>query len=372
MGIKFIMQVKTGVLLAAIGTIILLVIGFGLREQRQETIVSSQISPAPVAEKSKQTEIVATNLEIPWEIVFLDNDVMLVAERTGRLVKIENGQKQIIAQINDVKSEGEGGLLGMALHPNFPENKWLYLYMTVESDNGTKNEVRKYVLGENGISDEEIILSGIEGAIIHNGGRLKFGPDGYLYVATGDANQSNLAQDTNSMAGKILRIKDDGSVPTDNPFNNEIYSYGHRNPQGMAWDSLSQLWATEHGPSTMDEVNLIVAGGNYGWPEITGSETREGMITPVINSGTNETWAPSGMEIVDDWIYFVGLRGQNLYRMRARAENVELEKLLDGVYGRMRFIRMGRDGYFYIGTNNTDGRGQPKSDDDKIVKIFLE
>lgn len=372
MGIKFSMQVKTGVLLVTIGVIILLIIGFGLRGQRQNKIVDSSVSPALVEEKSKQAEIVATNLEIPWEIVFLDKNVILVAERKGRLVKIENGQKQVIALINDVKSEGEGGLLGMALHPNFSENRWIYLYMTVERDSGTKNEVRKYVLGENGISDEEIILSGIEGAIIHNGGRLKFGPDGYLYVATGDANQSNLAQDTNSMAGKILRIKDDGSVPVDNPFNNEIYSYGHRNVQGIAWDSTNRLWATEHGPSTMDEVNLIVAGGNYGWPEITGGETREGMITSVINSGSSETWAPSGMEIVDDWIYFVGLRGQNLYRMKARAENVELERLLDGVYGRMRFIRLGKDGYFYIGTNNTDGRGQAKADDDKIVKIFLE
>ncbi len=366
------MQVKTGILLATIGVIILLIISFGLRERKQEAIVGSQILPTLVEEKSNQTEIVATDLEIPWEIVFLDNEVILVAERKGRLIKIENGLKRTIAQIDEVKSEGEGGLLGMALHPNFSENKWLYLYMTVDRDSGTKNEVRRYSLGENGISDGEIILSGIEGAIIHNGGRLKFGPDGYLYVATGDANQTNLAQNLDYLAGKILRIKDDGSIPTDNPFENEIYSYGHRNVQGIAWDSEGRLWATEHGPSTMDEVNLIVAGGNYGWPEITGNETREGMITPVINSGTNETWAPSGMEIVDDWIYFVGLRGQNLYRMKAQTENIELERLLDGVYGRMRFIRFGKDGYFYIGTNNRDGRGQPKTDDDKIVKIFLE
>lgn len=366
------MQVKNIALLVIILVVILWLVGFGLRGQRQETIVSSQISPTLVEEKSNQTEIVATDLEIPWEIVFLDNEVILVAERKGRLIKIENGLKRTIAQIDSVKSEGEGGLLGMALHPNFSENKWLYLYMTVDGDSGTKNEVRRYSLGENGISDGEIILSGIEGAIIHNGGRLKFGPDGYLYVATGDANQTNLAQNLDYLAGKILRIKDDGSIPTDNPFENEIYSYGHRNVQGIAWDSEGRLWATEHGPSTMDEVNLIVAGGNYGWPEITGNETREGMITPVINSGTNETWAPSGMEIVDDWIYFVGLRGQNLYRMKAQTENIELERLLDGVYGRMRFIRFGKDGYFYIGTNNRDGRGQPKTDDDKIVKIFLE
>jgi len=366
------MQVKNGFLLAIVGIIILGLIGFGLREERQETVVGNEISPTIMEEKSKQTQTVATGLEIPWEMVFLENEVMLVAERRGRLIKIENGQKRTIAQIEDVKSEGEGGLLGMTLHPNFSENKWLYLYMTVDGDNGTENEVRRYSLGENGISDGEIILSGIEGAIIHNGGRLKFGPDGYLYVATGDANRPDLAQNLNTLAGKILRIKDDGSVPSDNPFNNEIYSYGHRNVQGMAWDSEDRLWATEHGPSTMDEVNQIVAGGNYGWPEISGDETREGMITAVINSGTSETWAPSGMEIVDDWIYFVGLRGQNLYRMRADTKNVELERLLDGVYGRMRFINAGNDGYFYIGTNNRDGRGQPKADDDRIVKIFLE
>jgi glucose/arabinose dehydrogenase len=196
----------------------------------------------------------------------------------------------------------------------------------------------------------------------HDGGRIAFGPDGYLYITTGETGIISLAQDKNSLAGKILRIKN-GEV--------EIYSIGHRNPQGLAWDTSGNLWSTEHGrsgaQSGYDELNLIVQGGNYGWPTIEGPETAQGITAPIIHSGADKTWAPAGMAFFNGKLYFAGLRGQSLYEYDLTSK--KLSEYLSGEYGRLRAVVVGPDGNLYVSTSNRDGRGTPKTGDDKILKI---
>ncbi|MBW6442054.1 PQQ-dependent sugar dehydrogenase, partial [Patescibacteria group bacterium] len=241
-------------------------------------------------------EIVATDLEIPWEIVFLPDNRILVTERPGRLTLIDENRESI--EIEGVQHVGEGGLLGAVLHPDFENNNYIYIYYTTGRRDSLENMVVRYVFQNNTLTEDKVIISGIGGASYHDGGRMSFGPDGYLYIATGDAGNADSAQETDSLLGKILRLDDEGNIPEDNPFGNEVYSYGHRNPQGLAWDSEGRLWSTEHGPSGsdtgQDELNLIEAGKNYGWPLLTGDQTQDGFVSPVIQSGRNTTWAPAG------------------------------------------------------------------------------
>ncbi len=337
----------------------------------------------------KDIEIIAENLQIPWEIAFLpaapnggeprpdgrDGD-LLVTERPGTLKRI--GKERRVYTILGVEHIGEGGLLGMALHPRFSENQWIYLYLTTRSGDNLINRVERYRFAGDSLSEKKIIIDNIPGAAYHDGGRIAFGPDGYLYVTTGDAGKSNLAQDMKSLAGKILRLKDDGSVPFNNPFGNAIYSYGHRNSQGLAWDDHGLLWATEHGRSGilsgLDELNLIEKGANYGWPSIQGDERKEAMKTPVINSGPDETWAPAGAVYFKGHIFFTGLRGESLYQATISQDGMveSIKTHFRGTLGRLRAIQIGPDGYFYISTSNTDGRGDPRSGDDKVIRINPE
>lgn len=329
---------------------------------------------------SREIAIVAQNLDTPWELVFLPEGDILVAERSGtvRYINTAGQLEQVpIARIEKAREIGEGGLLGMAIHPDFAQNGYIYLYYTYSGDeNGTQNRVARMTYSSKTLSDEKTIIDAIPGAQNHNGGRIAFGPDGYLYITTGDAQNPSLAQNTDSLAGKILRVTDEGEPAPGNPFENKVYSYGHRNPQGLAWDTQGQLWATEHGRSGIqsgyDEVNLIEAGGNYGWPEIQGDETREGMIAPVKNSGALTTWAPAGAVIFDDRLYFVGLRGSSLYETSIQGKTLgELRQLFKDEYGRLRVAVLGPDNYLYIATSNQDGRGSPNEGDDKIIKIPL-
>lgn len=318
------------------------------------------------------TKIVADNLRIPWEIVFLPDGDLLVTERPGIIKRIgKDGQTYTI---EGVKHVGEGGLLGMALHPQFLENRWLYLYFTTNIGNGLKNRVERYRFEGNRLSEKTIIISNIPGAAYHDGGRIIFGPDGYLYITTGDAGSSNVAQDINSLAGKILRLKDDGLIPPDNPFGNAVYSYGHRNSQGLVWDDKGRLWATEHGRSGIssgfDELNLIEKGKNYGWPVIQGDERKKGMVSPIVQSGPNETWAPAGASFWDNSIFFAGLRGASLYEAKILdGDRVSLKAHFRQEFGRIRAVVLGPDGYLYITTSNTDGRGNINPNDDKIIRI---
>ncbi|MBI4157444.1 PQQ-dependent sugar dehydrogenase [Candidatus Woesebacteria bacterium] len=305
---------------------------------------------------SRQTEAIASNLEIPWELEFLPDGRMFVTERPGRLLLIGGEKKNY--EVKEVAHIGEGGLLGMALDPDFTKNNFLYLYFTYRNGGQILNKVQRFVFKNESLIEDKVIIDKIPGSNNHDGGRIKFGPDGALYITTGDAQETGLAQDLNSLAGKILRY--DGEKV-------EVYSYGHRNPQGLAWDTNGNLWATEHGPSTKDEINLVKKGSNYGWPTITGNQAKAGMETPIINSGS-DTWAPSGAVISDDKLYFAGLRGQAVYSMDLKTK--ELKKSFAGEFGRIRSVNLGPDGSFYIITSNRDGRNPfPNASDDRIIRI---
>lgn len=344
----------------------------GLPEYADELRVPVRFSSSGITQE-KDIEVVAESLTIPWEIVFLPDGELLVTERPGRLIKIGPERKTI--PIGGVRHQGEGGLLGLALHPRFRENHWLYLYLTTTAGSGLTNRVERYEFQSDRLTNRKTIIENIPGATYHDGGRIAFGPDGYLYITTGDANRSSNAQNTISLAGKILRVRDDGSIPSDNPFGNAIYSYGHRNPQGLAWNGNGRLWATEHGRSGilsgLDELNRIEKGANYGWPTIEGDKQKEGMRPPMINSGPNETWAPAAAVFYQGSIFFTGLRGESLYQATISTDgNVTgLKKHLTGRFGRLRVLVLGPDGYFYISTSNQDGRGEPKTGDDKIIRV---
>jgi len=333
----------------------------------QEITQREQGKPQKSSESRKAVEVVAQNLKIPWDLVLMDSEI-LITERPGTLLMLKGGQR---IPISGVKAIGEGGLLGVALHPKFDQNRFIYLYLTSQTGTETTNEVDRYVLDTNTLKDRKIIISGIRGAANHDGGRIAFGPDAYLYITVGDAQNENSSQDTNSLNGKILRLKDDGSIPQDNPFGNAVYSYGHRNPQGLAWDDKGRLFATEHGRSGalsgMDELNLIEKGKNYGWPTIQGTQTKEDMVTPVINSGPATTWAPSGTLYYKDSIFFTGLRGESLYQYDTATGTLKAHFTKE--FGRLRTVVLGPNDYFYLLTNNTDGRGNPKQGDDKLLKI---
>ncbi len=325
-------------------------------------------------ENTPATGIVAENLDTPWAIAFLPDNSLLVTERPGRVQHIgKNGNIELVATIQNAKEIGEGGLLGIAIHPKFPANNYVYLYYTYSSNgNDTLNKVVRMTYKSNKLSDEKIIVDKIPGASNHNGGRIKFGPDDYLYITTGDAQNPSQAQKTDTLGGKILRVMDDGKPASGNPFNNLIYSYGHRNPQGIAWNSNDQLFETEHGPSGIwpnccqDETNQIEKGGNYGWPDSVGDKVLRGTIGPLLHSNS-DTWAPSGSTIIGNSLFFSGLRGQALYEYK-----ISEKKLLQhfkNQFGRLREAVLGPDGMLYITTSNRDGRGTPQEGDDKIIKI---
>ncbi len=315
-------------------------------------------------------EIVAENLTIPWELVFLPEGGMLVTERIGNLLYIAADGSLESISIEQTEHVGEGGLLGMALHPAFEENRYLYLYLTTRIQDGLVNRVERHIFADGTLTKDTVIIDDIPGARNHDGGRISFGPDGMLYIATGDASVPSLSQDRDSLAGKILRVHDDGTIPIDNPFGTPVYSYGHRNPQGLAWDSAGNLWATEHGPIAQDELNHIEPGNNYGWPEIEGDQSAPGMESSAVHSGTAETWAPSGAVYFDGSIFFTGLRGVSLYEaVLLNTEVGEVRRHLEGEFGRLRTVVIGPDGYFYLLTNNRDGRGSPGPADDRIIRI---
>ncbi len=318
-------------------------------------------------------EVIAEGLDIPWEIVFLPDGSMLVTERSGTLVHI--GEDRKVIPVPGVRHVGEGGLLGMALHPEFAQNDLLYLYLTSNDSGRLENRVERYVYRDGALSEREVIVSGIPGAQYHDGGRIAFGPDGMLYVTTGDAGTTASAQNVQSLAGKILRFAPEGGIPEGNPFGNAVWSYGHRNPQGIAWDADGRLWSTEHGRSGVqsgyDELNRIEPGKNYGWPTIQGDAAHEGMERPVLHSGSSETWAPASAAYLDGVIWFGGLRGESLYaaRLGEDGQSAELVAYLRGTYGRIRTVVVGPDDMLYLTTSNRDGRGGRMEGDDRIIRV---
>lgn len=359
--------------------ILIAVAWFILREtdfiNRQQDIPTlNDIDSNKSQEDIPRLTTIAQNLEIPWAIAFLPDNNMLVTERPGSVVHvdIQTGEKTAIATLPEVVHIGEGGLLGVTLHPDFEENNYIYFYYTYRNDgNNTLNRVVRMSYENQQLTGETTVLDQIPGASNHNGGRIHFGPDNYLYITTGDAQQPSSSQNTRSLAGKILRVTDIGEPAPDNPFNNEVYSYGHRNPQGICWHN-DQLFSTEHGrsgaQSGLDELNLIRPGANYGWPEIQGDVTQSNMQKPLIHSGA-ETWAPASAACIDDRVYFGGLRGNTLYEAEVQGDAVKINRYLEGDLGRIREVIVGPDNMLYISTSNRDGRGIPASGDDRIIRI---
>ena len=367
----------TGLIIAAVAFYLLNFLNITSLIQRQRNIPEIEKQPARELTQEEIQEIpllstVAKNLEVPWAIAFVPDGGILVTERPGRVRLIDkdgNLQNEPVATISAIKEFGEGGLLGIALHPEFEKNNFVYLYYTYAGDqDNTLNRVSRFTFDKKSLKDETTIVNGIPGNRFHNGGRIQFGSDGFLYITTGDSQNPSLAQDTNSLAGKILRVSENGSPVPDNPFSNLIFSYGHRNPQGIAWDSQDRLWETEHGNTATDELNLIEIGKNFGWPTIRGDQTQEGMKSPIIHSGS-ETWAPAGAAFLNGSIFFAGLRGQALFEAKIENGSVTLVEHLKGQFGRLREVVVGPDNMLYITTSNRDGRGVPTADDDRIIRV---
>ncbi|OJX98046.1 MAG: glucose dehydrogenase [Micrococcales bacterium 73-15] len=334
----------------------------------------SPSAPATPAAPPASVEVHATGLDAPWSIAFLAapdapaapaQQIALVSERdSGRVLELaEDGAAREVGVIDGVVHRGEGGLLGIAV-----DDGSLYTYLTTADD----NRIVRYDLtgrpGSLALGDAETILAGLPSAANHNGGRIAFGPDGMLYATVGDAGDRPAAQDVASLAGKILRLTPDGAVPDDNPFpGSPVYSYGHRNPQGLGWDGDGTLYASEFGQDTWDELNVIRPGGNYGWPEVEGIAGRDGYVDPV------QQWAPadaspSGLAIADGAIYVANLRGQRL-RVIPLDDLASSTERLVGEHGRLRDVALAPDGTLWVLTNNTDGRGEPTGDDDRVLRL---
>ncbi|WP_111768245.1 PQQ-dependent sugar dehydrogenase [Nakamurella deserti] len=323
----------------------------------------------PVRPAGEPTDVV-TGLDAPWSVVFVD-DTPLVSERdTGLIRQVGGDGLREVGTVEGVAARGEGGLLGLAPYPADAPTM-LYAYFTGADDNRI---VRMPLTGDAaagfGLGPAETVFEGIVKNSTHNGGRIAFGPDGMLYVTTGDAQQRDTPQDPDSVNGKILRLTPDGDVPADNPVaGNPMYSMGHRNPQGIAWDASGQLWAAEFGQNTWDELNRIEPGGNYGWPTHEGAVGVDGFVDPVQQWATGDA-SPSGVAIAGDTLFIANLRGERL-RAVDLADPAASTELYDGTYGRLRDVTVAPDGTLWILTNNTDGRGEPTDGDDRVLGVPL-
>jgi glucose/arabinose dehydrogenase len=344
-------------------------------------------TPATRISEEVRAEVVAEGLEVPWELVFPPDGRILVTERPGRVRVIRNGALQQAPWATlPVASVSESGLMGMALHPQFATNGHLYVCYTYRDSGGRlANRVARLTDVEGRGVNHQVVLDGIPGAPIHDGCRLGFGPDGKLYVAMGDAAAAGQAQNLGSLSGKVLRLEADGSAPIDNPFpGSYIYTYGHRNPQGLAWHPVTgDLFITEHGPDTNDEVNILHPGGNYGWPDILGAVNNPRFRDPILTF--TPTIAPAGAAFYSgqpaaggpaSWegnFLFANLKASHLHRVILAPPNFRTvlshQRLFEGQFGRLRAVAMAPDGYLYFTTSNRDGRGAPRPGDDKVLRL---
>jgi aldose sugar dehydrogenase len=345
-------------------------------------ILTSPSGPPPIPppnfqySENKNVQILATNLEKPWALDVV-GDRIFITEKIGKIRVFESDvllEKPLatlrVAEIFD------GGLLGITTHPDFTNNHFLYVYYTYEENDQLWNKVQRITESENKLLDAITIIEEIPGSKFSNGGVIKFGPDNKLYVATGAGpDSSHDAQDLESLSGKVLRLNDDGSIPDDNPFlNSSVFSYGHSNPRGMAWDKSGNLYVTETGPTKNDEINLVNAGNNYGWPEqqCSGDEKFVDAIIcydPAIEPGGIVFYSGDKLEIESEMI-MASMKPENLDELKISEKGVKYQKSILSGLGRIRDIAQGPDGYLYIITSNTDGKAFPDTDDDKLVRIL--
>jgi aldose sugar dehydrogenase len=365
--------------------------GTGAAETREQADADGDVDPLEL-----EAETLVGGLEIPWALAFLPDGGVLVTERPGRVRLVREGElvPEPAAEL-DVALGGEGGLLGLTLHPEYPEEPFAYVYYTHPDGENRVSRLRAFEDGQAlALGEEEVILDGIPAGGVHNGGRIAFGPDGMLYVTTGESGEPVLSADRGSLGGKILRVAPDGQIPEDNPFGDSpVWSYGHRNPQGLAWDEDGTLYASDHGPSgegglcCHDELNRVEAGSFHGWPLRAGTTdaaspgdvglegSPEEPVDPIATSG-DDTWAPGGIALHEPAsgaasLLVARLAGQRLSRhvlARDGRDVVHEEVALDGV-GRLRDVSLGPDGCFYALTSNRDGRGSPNEGDDRILRL---
>ena len=351
---------------------------------------AGEIESSPQSNTSFKVETVVRGLQVPWSIVWAPDGRMIFTERPGRVRVVENGKLRPapLFTVPDVEPTGESGLMSVALHPQFSNNHLVYLSYAYAGD-GKRVRVVRYRETADGFVDRKVMIENIPAAQFHAGCRVRFGPDGKLYITTGDATERDLAQRLDSLAGKTLRLNDDGAIPNDNPFvgqanaRPEIWSYGHRNSQGMDWQPGTDLmFQTEHGPSGFDgpnggdEVNIVERAKNYGWPIIHHTQTKAGLESPLLEY-TPACAPASGMFYRGGQFpqfkgnFFFGcLRGERMIRVTLDGRKVvSQEDLLAGKYGRIRDVAEGPDGLLYFSTSNKDGRGFPASDDDRILRL---
>jgi len=327
--------------------------------------------PASTAVPELQvTGDVASNLEVPWGLDFLPSGDALVTERdTRRILRVTpQGQVVPVGEVPEAEGGGEGGLLGLAVSPTFDTDSLVYVYFST----ATENRIERMTFDGAALGPREPLVTGIPSAVFHDGGVLEFGPDGMLYAGTGDATNGPLAQDPASLAGKILRMTPDGTPPPDNPFPGSlVFSLGHRNVQGLAFDSRDRLWASEYGANAWDELNLVQAGGNYGWPQVEGRGGDGSFVQPAAQWPVDEA-SPSGITIIDDVVHMAALRGERVWQIPIGADGVgEPVAALQGQHGRLRTPVQAPDGSLWITTSNRDGRGEPAPGDDRILRVTL-
>lgn len=329
---------------------------------------SAAASPSATATAAKSPDLgkpqtIVSGLEVPWGLAFLPDGSALVSERdSGDILRIPagGGDPERVHQVDGVDAGGEGGLLGIAVDPEYARNKYVYAYFTASGD----NRIIQFRLGD---GKPRIILDGIDKAGVHNGGRLAFGPDGFLYVGTGDAGNGSESQDRDDLNGKILRITRDGRAAPGNPDEgSRVWSLGHRNVQGLAWGPDKKMYGIEFGQNTWDEVNVIQPGRNYGWPEAEGKEGNSRYVDPLVQWSTDEA-SPSGAAVAGDTLYVAGLRGERLWTVPLGGGEPKAE--LNGEYGRLRTVAVAPDGALWVTTSNRDGRGDPREGDDKILRF---
>jgi aldose sugar dehydrogenase len=324
-------------------------------------------SPSPSTVQSRgdpRARKIVSDLAAPWGLVPLKDGSFLISERDNRkIIHVKNGSSSTVRTIDEADPAGEGGLLGLA---STPDEKTVFGYYTAAAD----NQIVSMSWNGRDLDSPKIILKGIPKGFIHNGGRMVIGPDGYLYVGTGESGSGRLAQDKDSLGGKILRLRLDGRPAPGNPFDNEVFSYGHRNVQGLAFDSEGRLWASEFGQQTWDELNLIKKGANYGWPLVEGSGDVKGMTNPKVVWRPSDA-SPSGLAYWQGELWMAGLRGQRLWEVPLDGTKVDDPIAhFKGNYGRLRTVQVSADGKsLLLSSSNTDGRGDPGSDDDRLFRI---
>ncbi|GAA3568694.1 hypothetical protein GCM10022419_056860 [Nonomuraea rosea] len=315
-----------------------------------------------------RAEVSVTGLQVPWSLAFLPDGSALVSERnTGRILQVRPGQTAVpVATVSGVSASGESGLLGIAVSPTYAQDGWVYAYFT-----STSGDNRLIRLQLSAPQTQPVLFSGVPSATIHDGGRLAFGPDGMLYLGTGDASNTANAQNLNTPAGKILRMTPTGGIPSGNPFSgSRVWSYGHRNVQGLAWDAQGRMYASEFGQNTWDEINQIVAGGNYGWPTCEGNCGNTSFRSPIVTWTTAEA-SPSGLAYANNTLFAAALRGQRLWAVPLTGSGTAGTPVaeLQSAYGRLRAVAVGPDGWLWVTTSNRDGRGTPVAQDDRVIRI---